>query len=830
MYFRFNRRYDLLTVGDDFAHLRAVKPNGDLVFDLYYNVNPGHAVEHEALTVKVTVQSRTIKQKPVLENTHTGFVDTRKLVENVLTQVPTAKSAIKQQSEFVVATHNSDISAHINNEVVGQLKAKVHPKNIQQLNKSTMKLVQASEIKAAADAKPVLQQVAHQFVSDVDAIHSASIDQNPTRLMHDMIIRQGLDPSHILQMTHRSVPSVDSVGGILRSTRAPEFEESPATKLLNFHIFAPGTHLRPTTTRQVPDSKSVHILVNEPKVTSEISTSVLIPRHSRFLDGKDQSHFFVKFELLNGRTGVAVDSVVRALDVARHVQLYNTPKKPPVVKVTKSEVSSRANLEIKQVDPGATAVRVYKKNLLRAVVETDDYSLIGTYDVKHNEQSLLVQVDVPTSSTAIYRVVPVGAQGTLGFEYTNVVVRPKRFKPVKALSLTAQPIDIGVRLEARHIPQKVVAIEFKARNKTIFEKEFRNVGGSLMLVDDAVRTSDFVTVVDRDVAPNNIYEYVARLVYESGTSEESGNAVTEFMQPTPGKVDTKIENLVVDQIAEPNVTFTITTNIIDNNLDVVKTLLQRRDIYELFKGDVTREREFLKDLIAHNVQRVDLTTGRRDDFGIVTSLSFSDNDLRKNQAIPALQLGHRYRYEVTALLRAPETMFETLTKEKVDAVTKKTYAFKPAKFLHPVTLKRGVIVSSSGLKTRYSKEPLAHGAIGAIESVEVSFDIEPAKIVDPSAAKFDKYLNVITWKVQGSVDQVDHFLIMKDVHGVRTMIGKAHSEFPYGNCQYLHPVTRRDEGSFEYVIVPVFNDYKTGTSVVTNNVAVESLPKVRKLV
>lgn len=824
MYFRVNRRYNILEVRDDFAHLRSIEPNGDLDFEFFYHVAPHDAVAHEALNVHVTVFSRTIKHKPLLENSHLGFIDTRKLIGNILSHIPNAKSAIKQQEQFNVARRSSDISAHINNEIVGQLRAKVGARNIQQLYRPVLKLVPAADVKESAEVKPVLTQVAHQYTADIDTVHSSSIDENPTRLMHDMIVRQGIDPSHVIHLTHRSVPGVDALGGILRPTRALEFEFSPLTRLLNYHLFPPRVQFRPAYTTQIEDSTLVQVLVHEPKTTVEIPISLIVPRHALTSDGRDNAHFFVKFELIHGKTGVAVDTVIKPLDAARHVQLYYTPRRPPIVKVTKSEISTRANLEIKQIDPGATAVAIYKKTFFRAVTDTDDYTLVGTYNVKRNEQSLLVQVDLPRNSAALYRVVPVGRQGTQGFDYANVVLRPSHYRPIKSLALTANPIDIGVRLEARQIPQHVVAIEFKARNLTTFESEYRNVGGDVTLVDDAVRSADFMTIVDRDVSPNNIYEYAARLIYESGTDELVGQTAIEFIQPVPGKVDTKIENLVVSHATELNVTFDVTTTIVDNNLDIVKALLQRQDIYDLFKGDVEKEREFLKDLIAHNVQRVDLTTGAREDFGVVTTTNFSDVDLRKNQAIQPLKLGHRYRYEVTPLLRAPETMFESLNKEKVDVVTKKTYTFSPAKFLHPLTLSRGIIVSSAGLKTRYAKQQLAHGALGSVETVEVSFDDEPARVIDPSAARFDKFLNVITWKVQGDINQVDHFLIMKDVHGTRTVIGKAHSEFLYGNCQYLHPVSRRDEGALAYIIAPVFNNYKTGTQVTTNAVVVEPFP------
>lgn len=823
MFFRFNRRYNFLDVKDDFAYLRKVYPNGDLEFEFFYNINPQDAILNEAMTVNVMIYSQTIKVKPILENSQVGYIDTRKLISNVLQQMPDAKSAIKQQQDYTVAFRNSDISSVVNNEIIPQLRAKVPANSIQQLSKSRLQLVQAADIKEDADVKPLLTQIAHSFTSDITTINSATLAENPTSLMHDLITRQGIDPTHIFDLTNRSIPAIDAIGGILRPSSALEFENSPATRLLNYHIFPPETHDRPQTTAQLVGTKVVQVLKNVSQTTVEVSLTLIIPKTALVSNGQDNSHFTVKFDLINGRSGVAVDTVTKSLDTARHTQLYYTPRRPPIVKVTKSEISTRANLEIKQIDPGASSIQIFRKQFFRAVTDVDHYTLIGTYNVKRNEQSLLVQVDAPQNSPILYRIVPVGDQGTQGYEFTNVVIRPPRYRPIKSLSLTALPIDIGVKLEVRQIPQAVTAIEFKVRNLSTFQTTYTNVGGDVSLIDESIRTSDYVTIVDKNVSPNNIYEYVVRLIYNSGTSELTGTAIVEFLQPEPGKVDTRIDDVVVDLSGDLNVTFTISTTIIDNNIDVVKRLMQQQDIYDQFKGDVDKEREFLKNLIAHNVQRVDLTTGVREDFGVVTVSSFSDIDLRKNQAIQPLVLGHRYRYEVSALLREPETLFDSLVKEKVDQVTKKSYTFSPAKFLHPLALNQGVLVSAAGLKTRFAKAPLSHGAIGAIEAVEISFDDEPARIIDAGASRFDKFLNVISWKVQGSLDAVDHFVIMKDVHGVRTLIGKAHSEFMYGNCQYLHPVSRRDEGSFNYVIVPVFNTYKIGSQVATNDVIVEQI-------
>ena len=113
------------------------------------------------------------------------------------------------------------------------------------------------------------------------------------------------------------------------------------------------------------------------------------------------------------------------------------------------------------------------------------------------------------------------------------------------------------------------------------------------------------------------------------------------------------------------------------------------------------------------------------------------------------------------------------------------------------------------------------GVIGHVQAVEVSFDEEPAKMLQASVSSFDRKINSITWRIQGSIDQVDHFLIFKESNNVRTLIGKAHSEFNHGSCQYLHALGKRDTGAFSYVVIPIFNDYRVGTETKTNSIVIE---------
>lgn len=822
MYFKFNRRFNVLKIDDSYAKLLRITSGGDLSFEFTYTISQLQAIQKNALTVNVSVLSRTIPPRPLLQNSHAGHIDTKLLVQNILTQVTNAKTMVKEQKTFTVASRASDISAWINNETIGQLRAGVTPSLIPSFKTTKLLTRTASTLKLDNDVRPLMQYVAHSSIpiEDVDTLTSASLDLDTSQTMYEMILRQGLDPSHITELTHRSIPASYTLGGIVRPTRAPELVFDPAVKLLNYYLLSDQAEPSRTTTNQVSDDVLVQVAEQVTKDELDIPIKITIPKSARFREGADTSHFLVKFDLIDGKTKATVDSITKTLDVARHIQLFYTPRKHPIVNVSASELASRVNLEIKQVDPGATSVQIYKKTLYRASNDIEDYTLIGTYSLTSKQQSLPVSVERPTNSSVLYRIVPVGQLGTSGFEYTNVVVSPARYFPIKAVAINAKCGELGVEVEVRRFPPSAAAVQVLAKNLTTHDSEYRNVGG-INLIDDATRVADYVSVSDTQVSEGRVYEYVAKITYKSGLSENSGNAIIEFTKLTPGKVDLQISDVdVTNEGDEPNVTFGIRSILIDENIDTVLALLKRQDIKEYFDGDIAKEREFLKSLIAHNVQRVDLNAGRREDFGIIVDDFFDDKNMRRNNSVSPLSFGKKYRYEISTLLRAPETMFDQFVKSKVDGVTQKQYTFSPSKFLHPLVLTRGIIVTATGLRTRYSKEAMSHGLIGSMETLEISFDDQPARILNPSAARFNRTLNVLTWKLEGSIDQIDHFLITKDVHGVRTIIGKAHSEFEFGNCQYLHPVSDRDQGELKYVITPVFNTYRIGVSAITNSVIV----------
>jgi hypothetical protein len=822
MYFTFDRQFKILNVGDSFAELLKVYHDGSMDFEFTYSVSQRAVVQKNALTVNVSVIQQSLQPKPLMGNSHEGYVNTVELVGNILTQVRDAKLLLKQQEAFVVAKKTSDITTQINNENVGQLRAKAPLSNIPSLTTTELVSKPAVLLNQNNDVQPLLQFVAHPDLQPetIDDQTQTALDLNPQIAMYDMITRQGLDPSYVVELTHRSVPAINSLEGLLRSSRSPEQSYDPAVRLLNYYILANDAKPVRMSTADVTDDTMINVAESVTSDIVNVPVKIHIPAFALILAKQNIANFMIKFDLIDGSTQATVDSVTKVLDVARHRSLYFVPIKPPIVKVGSSVISSKINLEVKQRDVGANQFRVYKKTLSPSSLIAEKYVLVGNYLLSPMQPSLTVHVDKPIDSTVIYRCIPVGAQGNLGFEFTNVVVKPDRYTPNKATAINALSTDSGMIVEVRQFPPEAVSIEVLARNLTTHERDYRNVGG-INLIDNATRVANYISVIDNQVTEHCVFEYVARITYRSGLTKLSNNTIVEFISIVPGKVDLSITDLnVINNPTAPNVTFTVQSTVLDQDLDQVVALLQRQDIQQFFQNDIAKEREFLNSLVAHGIQRVNLTTGQREDFGVITTSAFDDNALRKNNAVSPLQYGYKYRYEAVTLLRSPETMFQSFVKTQVDSSTNKTYKYSPAKFLHPITLIEGVIVSSTGLATRYTKDPMSHGQIGTIETIEVSFDDQPAHIINSTASRFNRDLNVITWKIEGAIDQVDHFLIIKDVHGVRTMIGKAHSEFPMGNCQYLHPLTSKDAGELTYIIVPIFIDYRIGIQVMTNSVIV----------
>jgi hypothetical protein len=305
----------------------------------------------------------------------------------------------------------------------------------------------------------------------------------------------------------------------------------------------------------------------------------------------------------------------------------------------------------------------------------------------------------------------------------------------------------------------------------------------------------------------------------NGDTTIVGCSLIEFVRLRPGIVDTKISNITIRDGNEKNVTFQFETQTIDNSLDIIDNLMRQREIREYFANDIKNERELFKKLIAHSITRVNVSTGEREDFGVVVDNVFDDVYLRTSTAVKPLETSS-YRYEIYPLLRSPETLLENLSEQRLDSLTKKPYKYSPFKFYHPLALTRGMLITPTGTKKLSSKSMMMYGLVGSVSYVNVDFLPNIPRIANIIIRRADRDTIRIDWTITGSVNMIDHFVVMKDFNGVRTIIGKVHSEFVNEQAYFIHRLGTDDVGRFKYIVKTVMHDYSIGQIIQSQEVQV----------
>jgi hypothetical protein len=163
---------------------------------------------------------------------------------------------------------------------------------------------------------------------------------------------------------------------------------------------------------------------------------------------------------------------------------------------------------------------------------------------------------------------------------------------------------------------------------------------------------------------------------------------------------------------------------------------------------------------------------------------------------------------------------EEFVKDATDATTKKKYTYKPFKFFQPITLERGSLTTAKTLKLNHSQEPFAFGNVGSFVAADVSFDKTVYSITDVKAETiFDDFI-VVRWKYDGELTDIDHFLVMKEVQGIRSIVGKSHALSGNRSFQYLKKMSDDDLGELEFIVVPIFSDYQLGNEAKSNRLDV----------
>jgi hypothetical protein len=814
----------IISFDDNYISLKNINEKGDLEFAITYKVNQKIVVNKNINKVKVTLyinenasQKIDLASPPV--NKTNNSITAESMMQNILFMNQQYLQHTEKYKQSIVTEVISDVTTSISNTSIAQLKKGVtETKNI--------KVMVPINI---GGVSPVMGN------NRVLTVEQQNADLR--KYLLNLLIKENFDPSDLV-LVHNSdyISSVKNISGIFsvkkdKKLRGRSWLDNGRIDNKNVTKAAIVTNTNEKSkTSQLSDNNDYHVSIT-PQDTQDIKVTC------SFLIKKEDINKFsflslekakLKFSVLDTKS-ISLDDVEKDVNIYEYYKRYITPKIAPIVNFFSFESNNKAILQITQQDKTANSVALYQKKISISKVGNvyEPYSFIGVYRLKQFETDN-VPIQISENVINIIRVIPIYSEGFdtqsyYGNDFTNIVINNNRKnKEFNNVSIVSKITSSGVMIEVRDIPNNVVSFLIKKRNMTLFEKDYSIVDGELNFVNTNKKHEMF-SIGDKNVKDGYIYEYSCEVIYRDGKKDICGVTYIEYIPLVKNLVSTKIENLKTFTNEDNlDVSFQIITNKLDTHHSSVEKLLKQDEKQDFYKDELSQSKKDFNGLLAWKITRINLTEGKKEEIGVITDPNFVESKYRNINSLEPLKNGHNYRYEVNTLSRNPDTMFPDNRVEYINPVTKLKHHYYPYKFLHPITLKHGNLVSKNSIKFHYPKEEMEFGRIGDIEYIDVGFELPKTSVIeDILVEKFDNEYVYVSWKYLNDIKNVDFFMVLLLEHDAKRIIGKVQANSNKNRHQFIHVLERNEMGNYRYIIIPFMNDFTMGKEYISNPILVK---------
>lgn len=788
------------------------------VYRINYLVNPSKALKNGSTTVEIIVSSKAPGTDPV------RTFDTsnpQALVRNLLLRTQQQKDSIRAAKQTRLFTYKSDFTKSIPNNLVPQIRQSIRKPVLQTKQTVVTRLV--SDLTTENKLQPVIEVNRNLYSQTSTAIDNTML----RKVSNDLLYESGLDPASIAgSKTNTIIPAKHMLAGTISAKNKTATSLSSNTTGVDFLM----SSLLSTTTVE----NQLQITGNSYMTTFETTTNDSWITVSETLSIPQQrlaglSSFYLIFKIKNSR-GVTLQTVWKPINHQAQLGVLRLPVSPPIIRTQKIGSFGQNVIQTKQIDPHGTSIRLYRKTTSSTQTNKGSaaYTLVGEMKAEKGDDYVRFVDFYSSTQPTIYRAVSVNADGNMSCEFSSMVVRTVRGPVAKTsstqnlsrfVSISSEIQTTAIVLTLSKFPSSgPVAFRVLRRDVTLKSEEPTMVGDVTLIDSSGV---DSTTVVDTSPKLGRIYEYRVQLIHASGKVDDSSTVhLVRFEPVTANIMSIVVTPPAIEQNgANVDVTFEISKEIIENSADRIKALLNQQGFIGEFQDEIIADRSRLGNIFAITVKRHNLTTGETEDFGVVTSETFSDRALGTARGVSSLEPGNEYKYTLTAFARNIETLLPTL--EKSDTTKPSlAYSYLPSEWLHPLTLSEGSIVSQSSLNRNHSRNDLTFGEVSDIKEFTVSLAETLPSIYDGKASLLDNKSIALRWKVQGSITKIDHFLIVLDILGMRTVVGKAHNISSTNSLQFIDKLENGESGGLVYLIIPVYYDYSRGPEFKTNVVVV----------
>lgn len=371
----------------------------------------------------------------------------------------------------------------------------------------------------------------------------------------------------------------------------------------------------------------------------------------------------------------------------------------------------------------------------------------------------------------------------------------------------------NLELKVPNVPEDIVAISLQ-RRRPLYSEGFSQLGSEIFLVNEG----SSLTFVDSSLVDETHYEYRLMFVdkrsnvryssnfvqchYVSANLSDRISAIVSRVDPTP------VTDLGSDV---PQLTFSLTTEIREKGVESIKQLLSTLGVSEEVVQGTLQNPENYSKFIAYEVVRYNMRTADIDTFGVFSEPIFTDDSALSTTtktSVTPLNFFDRYRYIVRFGMRSPSSLAPTQVNSNSDPISGKSYDYKAYKFKSrrlPTNLPSNAEMSK--LLRGSSTPNLDMIDIG----VEVAVDFAPGKfqprIYDLSLRKTYVKSNLLSWRIDGATNIIDHFQVYALADGVEVLIGCSHPFSKSGLHTFEDFDLYNRVGTVTYRVVPVLTNF-----------------------
>lgn len=794
-------------------------------YKVTYVVDPVAAIREKAYIINIHVSDKLTN-----ETTKPNIIKNNKpvdIISNIRRIGGLYKSAGLAPPTYI-ASIRSDITSRIPNSELPRMtsssviKANLPIKTITQLSTKSVSILndqnQFNPVMTLNTNKPL--------ATDNLSVNQTIVNNQVKRQMTSILFEGRMDPASLTSkktntITHASKTYSGTVSKAPYTKTNVVINDPRALNIISSQLISTP---KPKITQQLQLNPVTTLTVIEKIPVKLLTISEIIDIPIGSIGKKD---FNIIFEIKNG-AGQLIQTEKRF--VAHGANLANLiPAVSPTVKSVPIGIPGRAVFEITQDDQNSKGIYVYRREINpNNPLSKSHYDLIAKLPVLKGGR-IFYEDKIHTINNVIYRFIPyildqnpgsIFSSAAIKFSRSNILKKEKFYRRQNSGILVYYVFDTYIEVHLSKYTVNAIQAKLYRRNVTNHQKDFELVGKT------TIRKNSDVPLIFKDynVKQNYIYEYKAVLIYPDGSIQNVPNILNVAYEPILQNVAvTKITNLnITTYQGLQDVTFNIDYSLSEKNFEFLKKLFKEQNLISEYQINIINNKEKLKTLLAYKIIRFNLQTGEVEDFGIIPSNNFSDRQFGLSRSVKDLDTTSEYVYRVITYIRSPETMMPKLNRQVSTIVEGKTafYTLIPYKWLQPITLTYGNIVTDRTLSTNHSKQPLIQGNVVDIQDVEVNLSKVLPILTNANATRVQENSILIEWKVEGDLEKIDHYVIKLEMMDILTIVGTAHNLSNNNTFRFVDQLTDGESGSLTYSITPVYYDYTQGPPLKTNTIVI----------